>query len=129
MTKSIYGIIPVLAFVFSSLSSAVLGQITSPANTGDNLPPAVVQAREAIRKVLDDSGRSFKEGMVALKSNRRSDSGEAFDRSVETFLFSTLDIQRDQSLQGCYTQLIETVYRLEFPNGTQPPQIRSLSAT
>ena len=129
MTKPIYRLIPVLALVFSSFSSAVFGQITSPAATGDNLPPAVVQAREAIRKVLDDSGRSFKEGMVALKSNRRSDSGEAFDRSVETFLFSTLDIQRDQSLQGCYTQLIETVYRLEFPNGTQPPQIRSLSAT
>lgn len=129
MTKPIYRLIPVLALVFSSFSSAGFGQITSPATGGDNLPPAVIQAREAIRKVLDDSGRSFKEGMVALKSNRRSDSGEAFDKAVETFLFSTLDIQRDQSLQGCYTQLIETVYRLEFPNGSQPPQIRSLSAT
>ncbi len=67
--------------------------------------------------------------MVALKANKRSESGQAFDKSVETFLFSTLDIQRDASLQGCYGQLIETIYRLEFPTGNQPPQIRSLSVT
>ncbi len=117
------------ALIFASLSSAANGQITSTTATSDNLTPAVRQAHEAVRKVLDDSGRSFKEGMSALKANRRSDSGAAFDKSVEAFLFSTLDIQRDQTLKGCYSQLIETVYRLEFPNGAQPPQIRSLSAT
>lgn len=93
------------------------------------MTPAVQQAREAVRKVLDDSGKAFKEGMTALKQNRRSDSGAAFDKSVEVFLFSTLNIQRDQQLQGCYSQLIETVYRMEFPSNTQVPQIRSLSAT
>jgi len=129
MNKPISRVIPVFALVVSSFSSAVFGQVTSPGTSGNSLPPAVVQAREVIRKVLDDSGRSFKEGMTALKANRRSDSGEAFDKSVETFLFSTIDIQRDPALQGCYNQLIETVYRIEFPNGAQPPQIRSLSAT
>jgi LysM repeat protein len=129
MTKPFSRVIPALAIVFGSLSSAVIGQVSSPSTTGNSLPPAVVQAREAVRKVLDDSGRSFREGMAAFKSNRRSDSGEAFDKSVETFLFSTLDIQRDATLQGCYNQLIETIYRLEFPNNAQPPQIRSLSAT
>ena len=67
--------------------------------------------------------------MDALKAKRRSDSGAAFDKAVETFLMSTLDVQRDKSLQSCYNQLIETVYRIEFPNGSQAPQIRSLSAT
>lgn len=127
MTRPINGIIPVFALIFVSFSFTAFGQSTS--SSGDNLPPAVQQAQEAVRKVLDDSGRSFKEGMVALKANRRSDSGAAFDKSVETFLFSTIDIQRDATLQGCYSQLIETIYRIEFPNGSQPPQIRSLSAT
>lgn len=118
MTKPISRIFPVFALIFASFSSVVLGQ------TEQNL-----QGQEAIRKVLEDSGRSFKEGMTALRSNRRSDSGAAFDKSVEIFLMSTLDVQRNKELQSCYNQLIETVYRIEFPNNAQPPQIRSLSAT
>ncbi len=125
MTKPISRVIPVLALLFTSLASAVSGQTSG----NESVPTAVQQAQEAVRKVLDDSGRNFKEGMVALKANRRSDSGAAFDKSVETFLMSTLDIQRDKTLQSCYNQLIETVYRIEFPNNAQPPQIRSLSAT
>ncbi len=129
MTNSICRVIPVFAILLSSFSSIVSAQVTSTTASSDNITPAVQQVRDSIRKVLDDSGRSFKEGMVALKASKRSESGQAFDKSVETFLFSTLDIQRDASLQGCYGQLIETIYRLEFPTGNQPPQIRSLSAT
>lgn len=125
MTKPISRITPVFALIFVASASAILGQ--TPVN--ENIPAAAQQYQEAIRRVLDDAGRNFREGMVALKANRRADSGSAFDKSVETFLMSTLDIQRDRSLQNCYNQLIETVYRIEFPNGGQPPQIRSLSAT
>lgn len=128
MTNLIRRAFPVSALLLLSASSAVFGQITSTTSSNEAMTPQVIQAREAVRKVLDDSGRSFKEGMAALKSNRRSDSGTAFDKSVETFLFSTLDIQRDQALQGCYNQLIETIYRIEFPNAAQPPQIKTLSA-
>lgn len=125
MTRSIYRVIPVFALIFVFFGAAVFAQTAGVSN----VPPAVQQVQDSIRKVLDDSGRNFHEGMVALKANRRSDSGAAFDRSVETFLMSTLDIQRDKSLQSCYSQLIETIYRIEFPNASQPPQIRSLSAT
>ncbi len=107
---------------------AVIGQTPPVTNNSDGIPNEVRQAREAVRLVLDESGRFFKEGMSALRSDRRFESGKAFDKSVEVFLFSTLDIQRDPSLQGCYTHLIETIYRIEFPNGNQPPHIRSLSA-
>ncbi|MGD9587578.1 MAG: transglycosylase SLT domain-containing protein [Pyrinomonadaceae bacterium] len=127
MTTFISRAFPAAAILLFSFSAFVSAQSTS--NSNDNLPAAVQQAQEAVRKVLDDSSRSFKEGMVAFKENRRSDSGTAFDRSVETFLMSTLDIQRDATLQACYNQLIETIYRLEFPSAAQPPQIRSLSAT
>jgi len=128
MIQTLSRVTPVLAIIFLAFSSVVSGQITTTTASSDNITPAVQQAREAVRRVLDESGRSFKEGMNALKANKRSESGAAFDKSVETFLFSTLDIQRDKTLQGCYNQLIETIYRIEFP-GAQQPQIRSLSAS
>lgn len=122
MTKPISRLTPVLAIILCSFCSVVFGQ-------GVNVTPEVQQAQIAVRKVLDDSGRSFKEGMIALKANRRPDSGKEFDKSVEAFLFSSIDIQREPTLKGCYDQLIETIYRIEFPNSNQPPQIKSLSAT
>ena len=91
--------------------------------------PEVKSAQQAVNKVLEDSGRFFREGMTELKANRRTESGEKFDKAVEVFLFSTLNTQSDQRLQSCYSQLLETVYRMEFPSETQVPQIRSLSAT
>lgn len=118
MTRSITRLFPAFALIIAPFVPSIFSQT-----------PEIIQVRESIRKVLDDSGRSFKDGMTALKDNRRSESGDSFDKSVETFLFSTLDIQRDPALQGCYTQLIETIYRIEFPGSNQPPQIRSLSAT
>jgi LysM repeat protein len=91
--------------------------------------PEVKSAQQAVNKVLEDSGRYFREGMIELTANRRTESGEKFDKAVEVFLFSTLNTQSDQRLQSCYSQLLETVYRMEFPSETQVPQIRSLSAT
>ena len=91
--------------------------------------PEIEQANAQVNKILEDSGRYFKDGLEALKANKRSDSGEKFDKSVEVFLYSTLNIQKDQRLQSCYSQLIETVYRMEFPSDAQIPQIRGLSAT
>ncbi len=129
MFITIYRSTYTFALILLALGATSFGQITTTTSSSENVTPAVQQAREAVRKVLDDAGRSFKDGMTALKENRRSDSGTAFDKAVEVFLFSTLNIQSDQKLQGCYSQLIETVYRLEFPSNAQVPQIRSLSAT
>ncbi len=129
MITTSYRYIYISGFIILALNTIAFGQITSNTSSSENVTPAVLQARDAVRKVLDDAGKSFKEGLTALKENRRSDSGAAFDKSVEVFLFSTLNIQRDQKLQGCYSQLIETVYRMEFPSNSQIPQIRSLSAT
>ncbi|HEX6280585.1 MAG TPA: transglycosylase SLT domain-containing protein, partial [Pyrinomonadaceae bacterium] len=89
----------------------------------------VLNAQAQINKVLEDSGKHFRAGMEDLKANKRQESGENFDKAVETFLLSTLNIQRDQKLQACYSQLIETVYRIEFPVNNQAPQIRPLAAT
>ncbi len=118
MKISIYKFLSLSAFIILSFSAYSVAQT-----------PEVVSAQAQVNKVLDESGKSFKEGLSALKENRRSDSGKSFDRSVEVFLYSTLNIQKDQKLQSCYSQLIETVYRIEFPSDAQLPKIKELSAT
>jgi LysM repeat protein len=89
----------------------------------------VLNAQAQVNKVIEEAGKNFREGLDDLKANRRQESGHKFDKSVETFLLSTLNIQRDQRLQTCYAQLIETVYRIEYPSDNQVPQIRPLAAT
>src|SRR4051794_18922900 len=114
------------AFIFL-ISSISFGQVTSSNN--QSTTPEINKAREVVNKILIDSGNSFKEGLRAYKENRRSDAGTQFDKSVETFLYSAINIQKDQKLQSCYSQLIETVYRIEFPANGQAPQVRPLTAT
>lgn len=91
--------------------------------------PEVRAVQDRINKVLEDSSIRFREGLSYLKENKRVESGEAFDKAVEVFLGSTLNIQSDPRLQACYSQILETVYRLEFPTDAALPQVRSLSAT
>lgn len=129
MRTSIYKVLSISALIVLALNSIAFGQITSSTSSSENVTPAVLKAQDAVTKVLDDSGKLFRDGMSALKENRRSDSGNSFDKSVEVFLYSTLDIQKDKKLQTCYTQLIETVYRIEFPSDAQQPKIRELSAS
>jgi len=95
---------------------------------GVNKTREVQQSEQQVNLVTNDVGRYFKEGMLALKDQKRFEAGEKFNKSVEVFLLSTLNVQSNAKLSGCYNQLIETVYRMEFP-ATQPPNIRSLSTT
>src|SRR3982751_1385045 len=128
MKTTVYKVFNTLAIIGFALSSIAQGQITSPASN-DTRTPEVASAQAQVNKVLEDSGRYFRDGLAALKENHRSESGDKFDKAVEVFLYSTLNIQKDQKLQTCYSQLIETVYRMEFPSDSQIPQIRSLSGT
>ncbi len=122
-----FNITAVIFFVFSSISQA---QITSSTSSGRNSGKTDLaqQAEAQVVKITDDAGRYFKQGLFHLQDNRRSEAREDFNKSVEVFLMSGIDVQRNQTLRECYSQLIETVYRMEFPNN-QIPQIRSLSAT
>lgn len=88
----------------------------------------VKKAEEQINKITEDSGVLFKEGLMNLQDNRRSQAREKFDKSVEVFLISNVNVRSSQKLQGCYSQLIETIYRMEFPSN-QPPQIKNLALT
>jgi membrane-bound lytic murein transglycosylase D len=89
----------------------------------------VAQAQDAVNRVLLESGISFNEGLLAYVDDNRQMAGEKFNKSVEVFLYSTLNIQGQQKLQACYNQLIETVYRIEFPSEGQLPQVKNLALT
>lgn len=116
----------VLVLFISSIS--IIGQVNTTSGN-QSVTPEIAKTREVINKILDDSGRSFRDGLEAFKANKRPEAGEKFDKSVETFLYSAINIQKDQRLTSCYNQLIETVYRVEFPLNGQAPRIRELSAT
>lgn len=129
MTKTLYKVLSFTALIIFISSLPVIGQVTSSTSSNQTRTPEIARAQDAVNGVLNDSGRLFKEGLFAFKDNRRSDAGEKFNKSVEVFLYSTLNIQKDAKLQGCYNQLIETIYRIEFPSEAQIPQVRSLAAT
>ncbi len=86
-----------------------------------------MRAQLAVKKVLEDAGTAFNEGLLAFADKDRRSAGEKFNKSVEVFLYST--IQRDQRLQLCYNQLIETIYLIEFPTDRNTPQIKNLALT
>lgn len=117
------------ALIVLSLVSTSLAQVTSSMLSNGTRTSAIDNAQVAANKVLLDAGTAFNEGLQAYVANDRSTAGDKFNRSVEVFLYSTLNIQKDQKLQGCYNQLIETIYRIEFPTDTQPAQIKNLALT
>ena len=121
-----FRITTVLFFAFASIISA---QVTSSKSSNETRPQDVIKAQEAVNKVLLDSGISFKEGLLAYEDKKMSDAGEKFNQSVESFLYSALNIQREPKLQGCYSQLVETIYRIEFPSDSRLPQVRNLAQT
>jgi len=118
MRKNIYKVLSLTAFIFLAFGSVAKAQT-----------PEVIAAQKAVSDVLDKAGTSFKEGLQEYAADNRSAAGEKFNKSVEVFLYSTLNIQREQKLQGCYNQLIETIYRIEFPTDNQLPQVKNLSQT
>lgn len=122
-----FNITAILIFAFASIIQA---QVTSSTSNGRNSgkPEQAQQADAQFLKIKEEAGKHFKQGLFYLTDNRRDKAREEFDSSIEAFLISTVDVQRNQPLRECYEQLIETIYRMEFSNN-QVPQIRSLSGT
>lgn len=115
--------------LFFALTSVVGAQVTSSKSSNETRTQDVINAQALVNKVLLDSGISFREGLLAYEDNKMSDAGEKFNKSVEAFLYSNLNIQRDAKLQGCYNQLVETIYRMEFPADSRLPQVKNLTQT
>ena len=108
MNTKIYKHSIITLLVMIATASAAFAQVNRTAQ--------VTAAQAQVNTVIVEAGKNFREGMFALKEGKRSESGEKFDKAVEVFLMSTLNVQADQKLQTCYSNLIETVYRMEFPS-------------
>ncbi|MGH9819689.1 MAG: hypothetical protein ACRD43_05920, partial [Pyrinomonadaceae bacterium] len=118
MKSTIYKVLGISAFIILALNLTVIGQT-----------PEVEKAQAQVNKILEDSGRSFRAGLQALKENRKPEAGDNFDKAVEQYLLSTLNVQKEPRMRECYNGIIQTVYLIEFPTSQQPPKIRELSAT
>lgn len=131
MKTHLYKVFSLTAFLLLLSNSIVFAQITDSVSSGRNdaKTPEAVEAEKKVADLTFKSGVSFKQGLLNMQDNRRPQAGEDFNKSVEVFLMSGVNVSRNQKLQTCYNQLIETIYRLEFPSNAQQPQIRSLSAT
>ena len=81
-----------------------------------------------VNQITNDAGIYFKQGLLNLQDNRRSQARNDFDKSVEVFLMSNVNVKSNGKLNSCYNQLIETIYRMEFPSAQQP-QIKGLAVT
>ncbi len=118
------------AFVLLTLGSLGFAQVTNSTSGGrsSSKTPEAVQAEARVRQITADSGRYFKQGLYNLQDNRRTQAREEFDKSVEVFLSSGVNVQRNTQLRECYNQLLETIYRMEFPSASRPVTISGLSA-
>ena len=116
----------IAALIFGASASA---QTTLNQASRDNGKPAQVKsAEQRIDQITQNSGIYFKQGLYNLLDRRGTEARKDFDKSVEVFLISGVNVQRNQRLRECYNQLIETIYRIEFSANTQPANVRSLSA-
>ncbi|HXG85585.1 MAG TPA: transglycosylase SLT domain-containing protein [Pyrinomonadaceae bacterium] len=115
-------------FLFKVFNLTAILIFMSVSHVFAQTPEAVRQAEARVNQITTDAGRYFKQGLLNVQDNRRPQAGEDFDKAVEVFLMSSVNVNSNPKLNGCYTQLIETIYRMEFPSAQQP-QIRSLAAT
>ncbi len=131
MKTHLFKVFSLTAILFFISNSFVFGQVTDSVASGrtDATTPQIEQTDARFNQITNDAGKFFKQGLFNMQDNRRSQAGEDFNKSVEVFLMSGVNVSRNPKLQNCYSQLIETVYRMEFPSGSQQPNIRSLSAT
>ncbi|HEY8562109.1 MAG TPA: transglycosylase SLT domain-containing protein [Pyrinomonadaceae bacterium] len=133
MNKRLFKVFNFTAIISFALGSVVSAQVTSVTADGRNnaKPAQAVEAEARLQQITSDAGKFFKQGLLNLQNNKRPQAREDFDKSLEVFLISGINLTSNNNAKArdCYNQLIETVYRMEFPNGAQVPQIRSLSAT
>lgn len=116
----------ICGLIVSIFAASAIAQTPQGRPAGDTRTDEVVRTQNAINKVLTDAESAFREGMIAYVDDNKPAAAEKFNRAVEVFLYSTLNTQREPRLQTCYNQLIETIYRIEFPSEQQLPQVRNL---
>lgn len=126
MKTNLFRFFSLTAFIALFSASLLQAQPTSGSGLRNVQPDNAGEAK--INQITNDAGIYFKQGLLNLQDNRRSNARDDFDKAVEVFLMSNVNVKTNNKLNNCYNQLIETVYRMEFPS-PQQPSIRSLSDT
>jgi membrane-bound lytic murein transglycosylase D len=126
MKTNLSKVITLTAIILFVSVSFVQAQLVPNSSAGSLQEVEKVQAR--VNQIIEKAGVSFNEGLLSLAENRRLIARQKFDKSVEEFLMSGVNVRSDRKLQFCYDQLVETIYRIEFPS-KQQPQIKNLSET
>jgi LysM repeat protein len=120
-------------FIYTLLSAiftvSAFAQVTSTTSGLRTTPDEVAKAEAKVNIITSDSGRYFKQGLLNLVDNRRPQARADFDKSVEVFLLSNVDVRKNAKLSNCYNQLIETVYLMEIPSAKNPANVRGLAST
>lgn len=115
------------AFIAILISSSALLAQGVPSGLR-SVPDEAGKAEGRIQDVLSKSEKSFKQGLLNLKDNKRPQARDDFDHSVEAFLLSGINVRTSSKLQKCYSELIETIYRIEIPSN-QAPEVKGLATT
>ncbi len=76
--------------------------------------PEAKEAEARVNQITEKAGEAFKLGLFSIQDNRRASAGEYFDKSVETFLMSSVNVNSNAKLQACYSQLIETSMKMSL---------------
>jgi LysM repeat protein len=129
MKLSIFKTLLCNILVFAAFTAVLSAQVTTSQSSNETRTPDVAKAQEAVNKLLRDSGVAFRNGLLAYQDNKMADAGQHFNTSVETFLYSNLNVQREPKLSACYNQLVETVFRIEFPADNRLPAVKNLTQT
>jgi hypothetical protein len=117
----------IILFLLCSIS--IFAQVTSTTSGLRATSDEVAKAEAKVNIITSDSGRYFKQGLINLVDNRRPQARADFDKSIEVFLHSNVNVRKNQKLSDCYDQLIETIYLMEFPSAKSPANIQLLAKT
>ena len=108
--------------------SALFAQPGSSVSGARGIPSEVEHIKARFKKVTDDAGTYFKQGLVNLKDQKSQQARADFNRSIDTFLRSSINVREDKEFERCYNGLIKTIFLIEFPSN-ETPQVKALALT
>jgi len=117
MTKGLLNI--TLLFSILMTASMVVAQ-DQGGSRGDSA------SNDRIADTLNRSGNAFRSGLVFLAGGDKSAAKREFDQATKVFIESGLRPNASVRFADCRTLLEETVFRLEYPQGTREPEIAKL---
>lgn len=116
------------SLAIGALATGVFYSGSAAQTANPSVPPSAEQAEARVSEILADAGKSFRLGLVSLKAGNRQQAKRSFDSSIEGILASGLNVSKTPKLSACYSQLVDTIFKIEFPSAQQRPTVPQLAA-